>query len=357
MADNKLNAFERKFAKMQFGLKVRIDLYKKIASFLKNGVPVNDIIQELETQYLRYNKGDIRATILGDIRSNMSKGESFGEALGHWVPPSEAMIIQGGEKSGNIGKSFHNAIKITESASRMKSTIIGEISYPAVLLMMLSGLIYMFSTQAIPELTSVLPPENWPPVSQKLYHMSKFVEEKWWLVVAVFFTFVIGSFKSLDSMTGTVRNILNKVPPWSIYKTFQSSVFLISTSAMMSTGTPIFEAMSRLRKMSPKYVANEIDKILKEVDNGTQIGDAMNSGFLDRDTGIDVSIYGKVANLQEALDSIGSDAIENGIEKIKGVAGLLKNLVLFGVASYIGWVYYAFYTLTQAIGDSVSAAM
>lgn len=29
MADNKLNSFERKFAKMQFGLKVRIDLYKK----------------------------------------------------------------------------------------------------------------------------------------------------------------------------------------------------------------------------------------------------------------------------------------------------------------------------------------
>lgn len=357
MSDKSLGVLERKFAKMQFGLAVRIDLYKKVSSFISNGVPLNNVVYELETQYLRYNKGDVRATILGDIRRNMSKGDSFGEALAPWVPPSEAMIIQGGEKSGNLQQSFMNAIKITESAARMKSTIVGEISYPFILLCMLSGLIYMFSTQAIPELTTVLPPENWPPVSQKLYHMSKFVEEKWWLVVGIFFGFLFISFKTLDVLTGPVRNIVNRIPPWSIYKTFQSSVFLISTSAMMSTGTPIVDAMVRLKKMSPKYVSKEIEKILREVDKGTEVGESMNSGFLDRDTGIDVSIYGKVANLQDALDSIGSDAIENGIVKIKGVAGMLKNLVLFGVAAYIGWVYYAFYTLTQEIGNSVAGSM
>ncbi len=348
---NNPNKSGNAFAKFQFNLKVRIDLYKKISSFLSSGVPIHDIVTELKNEYKKQKKGDIRVTVLTDIDNGMSMGISFGVMLASWCPPSEAMIIQAGENSGSLEKSFENAIKITESASRMKSAIISEISYPMILLLMLSGLIYMFSTEAIPQLTAVLPVENWPEASKKLHSMSMFVKDDWWVVVASVIGFISLAIYTMPRTTGMPRKILNKIPPWSIYKTFQSSVFLISTAAMMGTGKPIFEAIKELKQMSPKYISWELNKILVDIEQGSTPGDAINIGkFLDIDTGIDVAIYGKVANLNTALDTIGSESIENGIVKIKNTAGALKNIVLFGVAGYIAWVYYAFYSLTQSIG-------
>lgn len=337
--------------KFSFGLQVRVDLYKKIASFVANGVPIHEIVQKLRREYEKVKKNDVRAVVLADIEEEMDKGISFGQCLDKWVPAAESMVIIGGENSGNLEKSLVNAITITESAHRMKSTIKAEMSYPLILLMMLSGLIYMFSTQAIPELTTVLPVEKWPDMSRSLYDMSMFVKNDWWVVLSFVAAFIGFSIYTLPRTTGGLRKLLNKFPPWSIYKSFQSSVFLVATSAMMSTGKPIFDSIEMLKDMSDSYVKHELDKILKEIESGATPGDAINSGgFLDVDTGIDVAIYGQVANLDTALHTIGADSINNGIERIKAVAGAFKNLVLFGVAGYVAWVYYAFYTLTQSIG-------
>lgn len=37
--------------KFSFGLQVRVDLYKKIASFVANGVPIHEIVQKLRREY------------------------------------------------------------------------------------------------------------------------------------------------------------------------------------------------------------------------------------------------------------------------------------------------------------------
>lgn len=343
-------------AKFFFGLQVRVDIYKKISAFISNGVPIHEIVQKLRREYEKIKKNDVRAYVLADIEREMDKGTSFGNCLEKWVPAAESMVIIGGENSGNLEKSLINAIRITDSAYRMKKTIKSEMSYPIILLCMLSGLIYSFSTKAIPELTTVMSVDKWPGMSRKLYDMSMFVKNDWWMVLLAVAGFIGFAMYTLPRTTGPFRSILNKFPPWSVYKSFQSSVFLVATSAMMATGKPIFESIDSLKEMSDDYVKNELNKITEAIEGGATPGDAINiGGFLDTDTGIDVAIYGQVANLDTALHTIGTDSIENGIEKIKAVAGMFKNIVLLGVAGYVAWVYYAFYTLTQSIGAQAGA--
>lgn len=352
-----LSTFEAKFVKVQFGLATRLALYKKIAAFLEEGVPIHEILIALATQYEKLKKGDIRAKVLMDISGKIENGIKFSDALADWAPATEVMLIKAGEQGGDMTGAFRNAIYTTEAAARMKSTIKSETSYPMLLLIVLACLIYGFSTEAVPQLTSVLDPNSWPPMAKKLYSMSQFVEHKWFLVVAAFFSFMFFSMQSLPRLTGKVRKFLDYVPPWSIYKTFQSSVFLISVSAMLKTGTPIYESIEALNKMSPKYVRKELEKILESLSGGESVGRSLNQGFLEKETGIDVEIYGDLSNIQESLERIGSEAIETGIDRIKASAVFLKNLVLFGVASYVGWVYYAFFTLTQSIGQLASTGM
>lgn len=338
------------FTRVQFTSSKRLFLYQKISSFLDQGVPIHDILDQLAKNYAALKKSDIRATILKEWVAGLSVGRDFSTILGEWVPAAEAMLIRSGEKSGSLSDAFRNACVTTEASGRMKETIFAKLSYPAVLFMMLFGLIYMFSTKAIPPLVLVKDPETWPPASKNLYTMSTFVENYWLAFIVSIVVFVIFVLISIPRLTGFSRRILDRLPPWNIYKTFQSAVFLVSIAAMMRTGTPLVESIQAMKRLSNPYVTEYLKKMLLRMDAGRPIGEALNVGFFTNEMGMDIKIYGEVSNIQGAMDEIGRVSIEDGIKKISSGANSLKNIAIVGVGTYVMWVYYSFWLLTQAIG-------
>lgn len=348
-----MSPLEAAFTKTLFSTSTRLRLYYKMSTFLKEGVPLNDIVEQLLIQYTKLKKGDIRAKVLNEWRAGLAMGRPFSKVLADWAPPGEAMIIQSGERSGDLSSAFHNAIMITESSRNMKSALTNAMSYPTLLLLVLFGLIYMFSTQAVPTLASVLSPDKWPDVSKKLYYLSNFVANYWWAVLCAIATFCVFSSYSIPRLTGSIRRFLDYVPPWSLYKSFQSSVFLVSMAAMMATGTPLVDSIKALQEFSNRFINFHLKRMLLRMDAGRPVGEALNSGFFNKEMGVDIEVYGSVANIQDAMNQIGRSSIEDGIESITKIAGAMKNMIMIAVGCYVGWVYYAFYTLTSTIGKTV----
>lgn len=337
--------------KIRFGVNVRLSLYRKIMSFLRNGVPVHDLLKNLESQYAKHKKNDIRVTVLNDLAQAISAGASLSSALSRWAPANEVMIIKAGEQS-DLATAFENAATTTEKMKRMKSTIVGASGYPIALISLLGILIYLFSTQAVPKLADVKDPITWEGASEALYTTSKFVENYWMLVLSSIIGLVTLMFIMMPRFTGKIRDYLDKVPPFSVYKTMQSSSFLISMSSLMKTGVPIVDAVKQLHGLSNPYMKHHMSEILRKMNAGVSQGKALNSNFLDKETGISLEIYAELADLQGSMEEIGKDAIDNALENITTAMALLKNVIMLGVGVYIGWVYYAFYTLTRAIGTS-----
>ncbi|MEZ9709240.1 type II secretion system F family protein [Vibrio breoganii] len=349
------NSFNTALLKFGFGLNTRIGLYKKISAFVEKGVPIHDTVTSLRDAYLNENKNDGKGKILDNISNEMTKGKSFGEALSPWVPPAEAMIIVGGESSGNLKKAFDNAINVTNSAARMKSTIIGGLSYPMMLVLALFILIYFFAVKIIPPFADVLDPELWPDGSKKLYALSMYIESSWWHIALVAGLFAGFASYTLPKTIGKKRDIMDKFPPWSIYKTFQGSVFLVSTAALMGTGRPIYEAIELLKSMSPPYVKDQLEVILQRMTSGQDLGIALNSGFLDKEVGMEVQIYGATGKLDGALEEIGNETIESGIAKIAGITGMLRGMAILGIAGYMGWVFMGLQGITNTLANGASA--
>lgn len=348
----KITKAKRAYAKLFITTKVRLSLYKKIATFLDDRVPVDQILSTLSSEFLKNKKTDPRAIMLLDWYNEIEDGRKLYEAMSSWAPPGEVMMIQAAELKGDLASGFRNALSSTEAASNMKSAIIGAVSYPGILFSILFLIIYVFSTQAIPKLAQIKDPAEWPDVSKSLYDLSKFVETKWWVVILGIMAFAYFCSWSTKNLTGPVRKILDYAPPWSVYKSFQSSVFLISLSAMMKSGTGLVESIEKLRKMSPKYISDHLKLMLNKFENGDKIGEALVGGFLDKETAIDIRIFGQTANVQDAMDSIGRTSIQNSIDKIKAVSSLLNIIAMGLVAAFIGWVYFSFFTLTQSVGQA-----
>ncbi|MFK4132047.1 type II secretion system F family protein [Pseudomonas luteola] len=334
---------------MAFGPKVRLGMYEKIASYLGTGVDLDNAMEEMAEAYNHFKKGDIRAKILRELRACLASGMTLANALTMWAPPAEVMLIKAGEKSGDLEGAMENAKLATNATKEMKSAIISQLSYPLVLVIMLLVMMYIFSIQAVPQLAEVMPPSQWPAISMGLYYISMAVKNYWLEALIVFAVVFIFVAKTLPSLSGSLRKKLDIFPPYSIYKSYQGSIFLVSLSALMTTGVAVYEALNELKDLSPKYVKDHINKMQGKLMDGNNIGGALETGLLDRETAIDMRVYGSKPNIEDKMGTIGKNAIDYGIKRIESIGSLIRGLMTMAIGGYIAYVLIAFSVLTQSM--------
>lgn len=350
---NLVNKIEKKFVQLQFTTAVRLGLYRKIASFLNQGVSLDDTLKNLSKQYKKLNKNDVRVLAIDDWLSRMDKGDAFSQALKGWSPSSEIMLLRSGETGDSLVEAFESAITGTEAIKRIKDTLVAQSTYPLILLIALFGIILFYAFTVIPELALLDDPENWPSSPRAFHDMSMFVKDYYYIVFSILGILAIVVSTSMGRFTGFLRKYFDKMPPWSIYKSFQSSVFLISLSAMLRSGIPLLTAIEELSSQSGKYTKSFMDKMIVDMKRSMSNGEVLNNGFLDTEIGIDVEIFSETSDFATAMDEVGREAIEVSIKKITAGTSTMRNLVLIGVAGYLGWSFTSIRELTTSIAQQV----
>lgn len=349
--------FELAFAKFQFGLKQRASLYRKIASFARQGVPIYTAIERFVDEYSK-KRGDPRVLIMQEWLLRMRDGNTFGQALQGYAPEAELMLIQAGEAQGDLSRGIEKAIFVTESVARIRSAVISGLAYPVTVFALLIVMIYLFAIKVVPQLTQILPPEKWPEgPPQILYGMSVLVRDYGlWITFALVFGVVL-SIKTLGVFRGPLRKAFDYFPPWSIYKTLQSSVFLITVSSLMSAGISINAALLRIREIVPPYVADYIGLMIDRLAMGESNGSSVDVGFLPYDTAVDIRILGQTADFQSLLQMLGEETVENDVQRITAATRVLSIAILLLTGVYIGFTYYAFYVLTSEMSEILNSGV
>jgi type II secretory pathway component PulF len=342
--------------RFQFNARVRKNMYQSFADYLGQGIPVNDIVTMLAHSIVKAKAKSqmFQVKILDDLAQQMSTGVDFSDALAKWAPLPEVMSIRAGMKSGDPVTGMRNTIDALDASSSMMSTIVGKLMYPAMLLIALCALIFFFSVAILPKIGSVLDPASWPPPAKKLNTMSTFVREDWYVVISVVVGLAILVKWSLPRVVGPIRVILDKIPPYSFYKAFHSANILISLASLMRSGIPYVNALEELAKLSTPYLRNHLNKIVFNMSDGRDIGEAMDTGLFSTEMMVSIHMMSQNADFQAAINEIGRAAVQRSIDKISTIAGLLNAVALLGVTGYVGWVYYALFTVTNAMGQQIS---
>jgi type II secretory pathway component PulF len=351
-----LGGIKLSIAQFLFTTSIRLSVFEKLASFMASGIPIVDVLKILDREYSSLKDVlDVRPFVMRCwIKSMDEKGMTFSQSLEGWVPASERMLISSGEDSGDIEDAFKNCIETTTATKKMVGTIVGKLTYPVILVVLLFVIIALFSLKIVPILTSIAPPSQWPAASQDLYTLSQFTTNYWyWVLLGITSTAIIIT-KSLGSLTGPIRTVLNKVPPYSMYRSFQSSVLIMSLSSMMRSGVPIEDSLKSIAEASNIYIRKEINKVLKRMGSGMEEGDAFKTDFFDSETKVDIAVYAETDNIAVHMDAVGRTAIENGVKKVSAVADLVKILTFFAIAVYLCWAYYSFFMVVQNVGQAAS---
>lgn len=341
--------------KFRFGLNHRLNLYERLAAFTKEEFPLFDSLLKFKTRYDK--KKDFRGKIIATWLEDMKYGASLGDVLRGWVPDAELNLIQAGEEGKGIDKGLDEAIKFAKSAQKIKKTIISGSTYPVILLLVVLGFIAMFSVKMAPTYLGILPLERWPSMGQNLYNFSHLIVSYWYMLIV--FLGVVGFVisKTIGVWTGQAREIFDKFPPWSVYKVYQGSAFLISLASMMQSGTPLNESLKKIKKSSAPWLAgyiNDMEKNLKK--GGKNFGAHLDVGLLDEETAGDVIDYSELGKFEEAVYTIGEKNLEQSVEKIELRMAMIKNLMLVLVGLTVGMIYYTSIELNGSVAESASSS-
>lgn len=343
---------KKSILKFRLSLSKRIGMYEKIQAFLEGKF---DLVSSLKSIRDRYaGRKDFRAIIMSEWIMELEKGGRFSDALAPWVPASELMLIEAGERGGALQAGLAEAVVLSTASARNKAAIIGGVAFPLALVAMLMGMLSMFQVKMAPVFKGLMAVELWPESARTLDTISGFVYNQIYIVIIIFVVVSAIISKTMGTWTRAPRHIFDKLPPWNIYRSYQASSFLIAMSSLMRAGVPAYDALKSMDKNASPWMKVHLAKMMSMMNLGAgNMGRALNTGLLDEETAGDVEDYSRLGSFSDAIYVLGSRSLEDGIKQIQARMAVVKNLLLVLVAGSIIWIYFASFGLQTAIADSM----
>lgn len=351
--------FERKYAKLMFTEQDRMALYRKLGALNSNGVPIKDALVNLYKRVSRNGtkKNDPKAIVLSEWIGGIANGKSAARAMGDWIPSSERMIIEAGERGGALPDSLAAVEKVASGAKEMRKAVIGGLFQPVMLFLAAIGVVALFGAKVIPMFSQVSKPDTWSTLAYSLYLASVVVQSVWFYIILgsmlAFGAFIV---MTLPYFKGKNRYYFDKIPPWSIYRLWIGSGFILSLSSMVRAGIPIKQALTDLKKQASPYLAVRIEAGIKGLREGSNLGEAFaksGHGFPDEEIIDDLIVYSSQGDLDTALEKIGNEWLKEGVKVVQFQSAIMNTIAKALMAMVVVWITMGTFDLQQSISDAI----
>ncbi|HBA6947916.1 TPA: type II secretion system protein F [Escherichia coli] len=340
-----------------FSTKLRMRIYEKLCRYIDNGVPLTVSLDEIYRFLSEDGKKskNTSAVVIKYWLTSLRNGDSFSKAIQMWIPADEVSIISSGEISGDLSSSLRNIMLMNDTKRQIRSALSG-ILYPIALLASTCFFLYIFGEKVVPAFAQVLPIENWQGAGASMYVLSKFVDD--YLVVVIlsavlsFITITL----TLPLWTGRVRRFVDQFPPWSIYKAVIGCGFLLSLSALLTTGVPSPEAIRIIYNSASPWYKERLMSIRQELFNGApNIGEALyitGYEFPTKDMVMDIRTYASLDGFESMLNKLAVEWQRDIVKYITVQMSLFKNVAIVLMGVVFMWIISGMFALEQQISNA-----
>jgi type II secretory pathway component PulF len=333
-----------------FTHKRRVNLYRNLEMITGSGVSLNETIRLLASKFRKHMPHSYMPLIMEEWLKSMAQGKPFVQALAPWAPGWEMLLLRAGG-TAQMSRMFSYVAELSDNIIRLKSGLVSAIRYPMFALVMLFALMYVFSYYVIPNLSTFLSPDKWPPVTKSLFEFTTaFTSNLVWILLGIagLIALIMRSLTQLRA--GPLRRVLNRIPPWSIYKQFHGSIFLLSLASLLRSGISISQALDMIRTGSSPYVASLLIVMQAKLQAGRPAGEAIQSELFDTETQINLEVYADADKLEDGIQVLAQEQLEAQIVKLGLAAKVMGNAILLLVVGFIVWNYMGLIALQSAMG-------
>lgn len=354
---NSLDKFQYEFNKRSYkgNLKAHMRMYRKLSGMLNMNESLPRSLERLwVVSSLNGKKPNApEAVALKEWREKLQTGINLSEAMEGWVADRHLMLIRAGEESGALARGFQSIEFIEKSTARMSKAITGAINYPVFIFVLLFGVLWMFGLNLVDPMRKYAP-DNIKEKIKDLAAVTDFVQQ-YGLYVFLFVGIVVFIvIQSLPRWTGSIRVKFDRYPPYSWYRLWTGSAFLMSLSALLSAQTPLSRALTILESKSTPWLRQRIFSARQEVMRGKNLGEALqadNYGFPDDSIIMDMVILSERSDVANVLDMVSREWLDEQILLLEAQSGVVRSFGMALVGGVIGWAFSSILGIAQGTAD------
>jgi general secretion pathway protein F len=164
----------------------RLLFTEQLAYLLSAGMTLDEALSVLGK---RLNQGNLRG-IIEHLHGALVDGRSFSQALADFprsFPPLYVNLVQAGEASGALPDILKRLVAHLMAVKSLRDSVQQALLYPAILTVAGAGVIILFITVLVPQLTGFLAKTggSLPLPTRILIKLNDFVVGYWWLAVMI----------------------------------------------------------------------------------------------------------------------------------------------------------------------------
>ena len=319
-----------KLRKLFFGRKTRAEVWKMLADLTSTGMELARAL-ELVGKTTGKRNSTVRH-IMQDLRKSLAS-DRFKQVIRQYVPESESLIFSRFGNSPNEDL-FRAAARIALVEAEISNAILSAIFRPVLLLALMIGLLYLLGSDFYPTLSVISPIESWPTLWQFVAAIAFWVADNPFMIFIYIVTIYI-IYKVIQiSYTGPARHILDRIPPFSLYRMKIGATFTFVILENAAVGNTINSNLMRiLSKDSSRYIKSRIMAIEKHI-SAMNIGAAATKAgmnFPDPELNAVLEAYAEQQNWEKNFRTYAEAWLQRIEVKVKAAVSVL-NIILMLVA-------------------------
>ncbi|MDR3607238.1 MAG: type II secretion system inner membrane protein GspF [Oligoflexia bacterium] len=307
---------------------------RQLASLIKANIPLVEALTAMVDQ----TENERLKVILSQVRQDVNEGSSFAKALATHPKVFDSIfvnMIEAGESSGTLGLVLLRLADLKEAQMRLRSKVIGGMTYPALMMGVAFVLMLGIFTFVIPQMQKIFTSMNkkMPPITALLMSLSEFIVSYWYLIALSVGLFLFFFLKFIRSAGGK--------PKWDAFKLtlpimgplirlIAVTRFANTLGTLLSSNVPILAAMNIAKNLVGNVpIERAITDARENITEGQSIADPLRkSGQFPPMMIHMIAIGEKTGELPAMLKNIADTYEEQVNTKIDAMTSLLEPLMI-----------------------------
>jgi type II secretory pathway component PulF len=205
-------------------------------------------------------------------------------------------------------------------------------------------------------LVGLSPLERWPPVSRALHLLATLVHDHGIGIATGLIVGLVMALWTLPRWMGRGRAFCDRyLPPWTVYREYQSSVLLIAIAAMTAASQSLEDAVGDMQGAASPWMRRHLQRIRIGLREGWEPPRALDTGLFDKELIGRFEDYQSAGALLQVLARIGERAVRDANRRIAATASVIRNALFFVVGGLLLWTYAGVVFVLIDLSKSMSA--
>jgi general secretion pathway protein F len=318
---------------------------RQLATLLRSGIPLAQALGALIEQV---EHRDIEV-ILRDVREQVVRGKSFGEALALHPRLFDDLfvnMVKAGEASGNLDSVLTRLADYRVRQQKVTGKVKTALIYPAIMLFVGAGVVIFLVNFVVPKLIAIAKARGTelPWMTRVLDWTSRFLQGNGtWLLLLIFGTWIVWRYVLLAQphIRFWYDSLKLRLPVvGELFKKQIVSRFAVTMSTLLRSGVTVLESLAIVKTiLDNKLMERVLEDVRTRILEGADIATPLKkSGVFPPVVGYMVAVGEQTGQLEEMLERV-AQAYEEEIETSTTRAlAVLEPMLIVALAFVVGFI-------------------